>query len=289
MNFLILGGNGYLGAKVTKALIDINANVVCTIRKKSDLSRLKDYLSNVRLIPASLEAIETVLQYEKFDWVLNFACNYGRSEDLYDNVIESNIAFPLATLNAAVGHEIKNYLTIGTGLPDTYNMYSFSKKKFSEFGKYYVDKHKINFVNLKLQMFYGADEPEDRFIPMCIHKMLRNDIVDLTEGTQKRDIVSIDDVVDLVTYVIGQKLTGYYEIEVGCGEAPSIREIIEYIYSVTQSKSELRWGAVPMRAGEPDCLADISRMKEIGYSCKKDWKTGLADMIKEIKKNENIN
>lgn len=288
MKFLILGGNGYLGSKIIKHLLNIGHSITCTKRKNSDLTKLFGFEDYITIIPASATAVETALIYQKFDWILNMVCNYGRDTVLYDNVIESNIEFPLSVLNLAVKYDIANYMTIGTGLPAKLNMYSFSKNLFSSFGEFYAEKHGINFINMRLEMFYGSDEPKDRFIPNCIIKMLHNEDIDLTFGTQKRDIVSVDDVIGAILCVLDSDLKGFHEIAVGTGEAPSIKNILIYIKEETGSMSNLNFGSIPARIGEPDCIADITELKKIGYKCKYEWKQGLKKMIKEIVKNEII-
>lgn len=289
MRFLILGGNGYLGSKITKQLINMGHEIVCTKRQKSNFSKFEDNGSNITLIPATSEAVETAFVYEKFDWVLNMACNYGHSMFIYDDVINSNITFPLLVLNLAAKYRVFNYLTIGTGLPAELNMYSFSKAQFSNFGEFYAKKHQMNFINMKLEMFYGADEPKDRFIPASIIKILKNRDLELTIGTQKRDIVSIFDVVGAILCAIEAEITGYYEIYVGTGEAPTIREILRYIKEEIGSTSKLKFGAIPMREGEPDCVADITNLASIGYTCKYKWKDGIKRMIDEMRTMEDLN
>lgn len=44
-----------------------------------------------------------------------------------------------------------------------------------------------------------------------------------------------------------------------------------------------------MRQGEPDCIADISNLTSIGYTCKYKWKDGIKEMIKEMKLIESMN
>ena len=195
MNFLIIGGNGYIGSKITRELIIDGHSVVCTKRSSSNLKRLSDVDEKVRWIPASIDGIETAMQYVNFDYVLNLACNYGRGGFFNDEVIEANIEFPLKVLNTAVKYGISKYLTIGTGLPDKFNMYSFTKKVFSEFGRFYAEKHHITFINMLLEMFYGADEPKDRFIPATISKMIKGETVETTIGNQRRDIISVSDII----------------------------------------------------------------------------------------------
>lgn len=283
MNILILGGNGYLGSKLTRKLVEKGYTVVCTKRYGSDLSRLSDIDNKIKWIPASVDAVETATKYMSFDYVINMVCNYGRSNILYGDVLEANIEFPLSVLNKIVENETNNFLTIGTGLPDELNMYSFSKKIFNEFGRFYVEKHKINFCSLQLEMFYGSDEPLNRFIPSVICNMLAGCEVNTTLGTQRRDIISVNDIINAIIIVIESDIKGYHEIPVGTGEAPTIAEIIDYIWIETGKKSKINKGAIPMRLNEPDCIADISFMKNISDWNPMPWKQGITQMIREMK------
>ncbi len=282
MRFLVLGGNGYLGSKIVNELAEKKHRIIATKRVNSNTNRVK--AKNILWIPAQTDAVKTAMLYEPepFDWVLNLACNYGNSNMLYDDCIAANFQFPLEILNLAVGFGVRNYLTIGTSLPDEFNMYALSKNMLSKFGEFYADKHNINFVSLKLEMFYGSDEPMDRFLPSLIRKCRNNEILNVTIGTQHRDIIAIQDVVRAILFTIEYGIKGYNEIPVGTGEAPSIREIVEFIHDVTQSQSHICFGSVPMRANEPDCVADITKLKAMGFVCQHSWKAGLQKMIQDI-------
>lgn len=282
MTVLVLGGNGYLGSKVTRELIKAGNTVVCTKRVSSDTTRLDDLSKQIKWIPASIDGIESASQYMNFDYVLNMVCNYGRTNVLYDEVIEANIEYPLKALNTVVEHGTKKYLTIGTGLPDELNMYSFSKKMFSEFGRFYVEKHNVTFSSLLLEMFYGADEPKDRFLPSTILKMIKGEVVKTTVGTQKRDIIAAEDIVKAILLVVNSNIQGYNEIPVGTGVAPTIYEIVDYIWETTGKKSDIVRGAIPMRKDEPDCVADTTLLKKLGEWNPIPWKIGIYNMIKQM-------
>lgn len=285
MNILVLGATGYLGNKLVHRLSAGGHYIVCTKRADSDITRLSDLIDNkrIKMISADIEAIEAALQCERFDWILNMASNYGRADTLYETVIASNIEFPLNVLNAATEKGTSKFLTIGTGLPEQLNMYSFSKKIFNEFGKFYAEKRSIDFYSLQLEMFYGSDEPRDRFLPGLIYSMLVGEEVNTTLGIQKRDIISVSDVLLAIENVMSSKLRGYCEIPVGTGCAPTIAEIVDYIWDETGRKSVVNKGAVPMREQEPDCIADISVLEQIGEWKPLFWKDGLKQMIEEMR------
>ena len=279
MKILLLGGNGYLGSKVARALLEAGNSVVCTTRASSDLSRIADIKNRLTLIPASIDAIEAAAISTQFDYAV---CNYGRSGSSYSDVIEANIVFPLRILNNVAESRKCRYVTIGTGLPDSLNMYSFSKNILNEFGKFYCDRCGMEFCCLSLEMFYGADEPPDRFFPSVIRRMFRGEDIDMTAGTQHRDIISIRDVVQAIMMVVSAQLTGYWEIPIGTGVAPSISEVLDYMWDLTGRKSKLNKGAIPMRDKEPDCVADMSVIESIGLWSPIPWKEGIKDMIEEI-------
>lgn len=285
MHILVIGGNGYLGSKVVRKLIERNDSIVCTKRLGSDLSRLADIKEKIKWIPASIDAVETAAQYISFDCVINMSCNYGREDEFYGNIIEANMEFPLKVLNKTVEGGIKKFVTIGTGLPDDLNMYSFSKKIFGEFGRFYAQKKGVDFYNLLFEMFYGADEPSNRFLPAIISNMLSGKEINTTLGTQCRDIISVRDSVNAIMMVIDSDLHGYNEIPIGTGEAPAISDIIDYIWNETGKKSKINKGAVLMRKDEPNCVADVSIMQSIGNWNPVSWRQGIRQMINEIKSN----
>ena len=280
MNILVLGGNGYLGKKLVGMLREQKHNVTCTIRKSD--SRENYIYKDVIIIDANIADITDIMIKNHYDIVVNAVCNYGRSEGLYGDVIEANIEFPLKVLDMAAEYGVSTYITIGTGLPDRLNMYSYSKKMFSEFGGFYVEKKGINYINMKLEMFYGADEPADRFIPSVIRKMIMGEVVNTTIGVQHRDIIYIGDILKAMDIVINSDILGYKEIYVGTGIAPTISEIIDYIWMLTGKKSIVNKGTVPMRKDEPDCIADTSILKNYGDWAPIFWKDGLREMVSLI-------
>ncbi len=275
-----------MGSKVVRKLIKNGNGVTCTRRTDSDLSRLEDLKSDVCWIPADPGAAEQAIRKSGFGWVLNMVCDYGRGKSSCDDMTEANLGYPLKVLNSAVKYGVPNYLTIGTGLPEGFSMYSFSKKIFSEFGRFYSDRQGINFYNLRLEMFYGADEPENRFLPSVIRSMLAGKEVNTTTGSQRRDIIAAEDVVQAVGMVIGSGQKGYLEVPVGTGIAPTVSEILDHIWEETGRRSRVNKGAVPMRENEPDCVADTAFLESIGIWEPMDWRAGIRQMILEIKRGQ---
>lgn len=277
MKVLLLGASGYLGMNLADRLSVAGHEVICAVRPSSDISRLNRM--RVCLVLDRAEEVELVFRRGNIDWVINGACVYKPNDTLYEDMFVANVFFPFRILNLAVKYGVKNYMTIGTSLPAEYNPYSFTKHLFSELGRYISEKERMNFAELKMEMFYGGvDEPMDRFINACKIKLLNDENIQLTQGYQKRDIVRIEDVVSIIEKLINSDYVyGYKELPVGSGESHSIREIVKYMKEIIGSDSKLIFGAISERRNEPDTLADTEWYKDIGYKLRYAYFDGLKE------------
>ncbi len=278
VNVLLLGGTGYLGCNIARALSSLGHKVICVVRRTSDISGLKD-LKSVQLISNNPDQIELTFEQEDISWVVNGVCTYKPNASLYGDMLEANVLFPLSVLNLSIKHGVQNFMTMGTALPDDFNVYSFSKAKFSDFGLFLSRHDGVNFADLKLEMFYGGNfEPDNRFLKYCKTKLKSNDPLLLTKGNQRRDIIRVEDVTRLVCHLINSNyVKGYKVLPVGTGECYSIKKIVEYMKRKCNSKSKLLFGAKEIRNGEPDTLADTSWYSDIGFRVTYDFFEGLDD------------
>ncbi|MBE5883517.1 MAG: NAD(P)-dependent oxidoreductase [Lachnospiraceae bacterium] len=285
MRVIVLGSTGYLGSRVIKELISRNHQVLCLIRTNSNMQNLSDILDRVDTclvedLPQKLEQME-----EKYDVFFNAACRYARADTHDAEIFEANMNVPLKTFLTCVQHGVNRHITVGTGLPDEFNVYTVSKHEFATLGKWYCNRlamnnRNIQFLNIELENYYGKDEPKERFLPSTIEKLKRDEPIMLTEGTQKRDFVYIDDVSSILVKLIEQYPTpGYVNIPLGTGEGVAVRDVIKYLKEITNSKSELCFGAVPKRLYEPDSIADCTVLQELGLYAQYDWKTGMKFLI----------
>ena len=277
MKILLLGSTGYLGGNIVNKLVEDGHHVICVVRPTSDCSRLDSANPNIELITNNLGQIELTLREQDIDWVINGVCTYRPNASLYGDMLESNVIFPLSVLNLAIKYHVKNYMTIGTGLPDDFNVYSFTKHQFSEFGRFLSEKDHINFLNLKLELFYGGShEPSSRFLKSCRNHMRENEPLELTEGLQKRDIIRVEDVVNIISLLVSKKaIKGYRDLELGSGENHPIRDIVSFMKEHMGSSSKLNFGAVESRVGEPDTCADIDWLADLGYELEYSFWDGL--------------
>ena len=285
MDILILGATGYLGTHLISAILEQGDRPICVIRRTSYHS-----LEELGVLPEDIwydDMITELLESRKtpIDCMVNCACQYCKPGVEDWTIIEANYNMPLRMFLHGVNYGINRFFTIGTGLPDDLNLYSKTKAQLADLLKWYsyslnANNKPISVCNIMLENYYGKDEPSNRFLPSIIAKMQKNEPVLLTEGTQKRDFIHIDDVTRGIMTLIKQPfLLKYMDIPLGTGNAPTIRELVEYLHELLKSQSELRFGAIPGRAGEPDCIADTTLMKQYGIEITCQWQEGLKKII----------
>lgn len=289
MKILLAGATGYLGSNIAKALSDYGHQVTCIVRPQANTEWLSK-INGIKFLVSDIDAVDVELRHAKYDWVINSVCVYRPDSTLYNDMLSANMIYPVQILNLAAKHNVKNFMTAGTTLPDEFNMYSFTKAKLSELGKY-LSLHEglINFIELKLEMFYGnypdaRPEPEARFIKSSVIKLLRNEPLNLTEGNQKRDIIHVEDAANIILALLTSGIKGFRSLPAGSGENHSIREIMGFLHDYTGSNSKLDFGAVPERKGEPNTLANISWYDEIDYKLKYSFFGGLEQECEHVKK-----
>lgn len=286
---MVLGATGYLGFNIVKRLL-CESEITLTIAVR-DFGKLQSFftreqLQNVNIISCDLLLIEYVLRENEFDYIINTVCTYKPDEKkLYADMCASNLSFPLSILNLGIKYNAKKFLTIGTTLSSEVNVYSFSKNKFAEFGKFLSEHGDIDFIELRLEMFFGGEhETDERFIKDCVLKLKNNEPLKLTDGTQIRDMIRVEDVVEIIVKILKETdWKGYQQVSLGYGEAHSIRDTVEYMKKSLNSKSVLHFGALPMRRGEQDSVADICWLKDINYRFQYSWSTGLDKEMEDAR------
>jgi nucleoside-diphosphate-sugar epimerase len=141
---------------------------------------------------------------------------------------------------------------------------------------------------MRLDHFYGPFDKPNKFIAYLI-KNMREDVpyLDLTEGSQKRDFIYIDDVVSAFLCVfkeISNLETGrVHNFEVCSGEKITIKEAVTTIKNLLgNSSTKLNFGAVQYRQNEVlEYNTDNGALKSLGWNPTTNFKEGIFKIIKE--------
>ena len=300
MKICILGGTGYLGNKIIKSLLDLNNEIICVYRYNSKSNLKYKNETNVNYIVSDYVVLRELFSNNSFDCIINASCTYLRNSRI-DDVVESNLIFPMRILSLAVenyyginsefNYYSKNdkhnekqlrFISIGTGLPDDFNIYTYTKKQFNKMGHFFSKEYGLEFINVELENYFGENEPKNRFLPSVIEKLKNNEDIPLTQGEQLRDFIYVKDVINAIMLLVNKKdVPPYLDIPLGSGQAPSIKELITYIKEIMHSKSELQFGKVPLRPNEPSSYANLAMYHMLGGKIEYSWQDGIKKMLKE--------
>lgn len=297
---LITGGTGFLGSHLAKRLLKDGYEIIILKRSFSDTRRINDVLSDLTFYDIDICDIEQPFRdFGKIDAIIHTATVYGRYQENINEIVQTNIVFPLRLLQVGNNFGTKTYFNTDTYFNKCFNKcsvpyrglpnYSLSKKQFMEWGQEFSRSGTINFVNIKLEHLFGYGDHDHKFTTYIIKKCLNNaPEIELTGGEQKRDFIYIEDVVSAYSLLLkktNEQFLRYQEYELGSGQAVSIREFAEIVKKLTYAQTNLNFGVLPYRDDEiMFSQANIEAFTKVGWQVEENLESRLLQTIEAERK-----
>ncbi|MGG3888364.1 NAD-dependent epimerase/dehydratase family protein [Metabacillus fastidiosus] len=300
MKILITGSTGFLGSHLTKTLVKEGHEVIILKRSFSNTWRISDVLSNVTVFnidECSLE--QPFIEFGSIDAVIHTATMYDRYGERVSQLLDANVSFPLQLLETAMSFQTKLFINTDSFIHKNnagYKHlagYALTKKQFLEWGKEFSLTGKIRFINVKLEHIYGSFDSESKFSAYIMRSCLNNiPELHLTPGDQKRDFIHINDVISAYSLLLKfgiTDLTWFKEYELGTGKTVTVRDYVELIHLMSQSKTELKFGAIPHRENEiMESKANIEELEKLGWKSEISLKKGIELMLADERNITNL-
>lgn len=167
----------------------------------------------------------------------------------------------------------------GSRPPATYH-YSIAKYTAFLMTKTEAARRQMPFCWGKISNGYGQTDTTQRFMNTMLRKMLRNEPCALTQSEQIYDFVYVTEIARAFLLIgeNGKPGTSYY---IGSGQPQPLREFVLAMHALTQSQSELRFGAVPytgvyLKASAFDATALAA---DTGFVCAVPFEEGVRKTI----------
>jgi len=294
MNFLVIGGAGYIGSHMVKQLL----------RAGHDLTVADNFSTGYRsaliggqlaeLDIADAQALDALFATQRFDAVFHFASfiQVGESVSEPAKYYQNNLAATLTLLQAMVRANVKNFIFSSTaavyGDPAyvpidedhpkaAINPYGRSKWMVEQMLEDFDRAYGLKSVCLRYFNAAGADpegqlgerhEPETHLLPLILQAAAgRRDSItvygrdyDTPDGTCIRDYVHVADLVAAHALAVDYLLAGGTStaFNLGNGQGFSVQQVIDTARRVTGK--EIKVTDAPRRAGDPPRLvADPQR------------------------------
>lgn len=291
MNFLITGGNGFIGSNAVNYLASHGHNVAVIDNLSSDAHDQFYYHPKATYYKYDVTdyvMCSEVFERHKPEYVLHFAAEARIQNCIQDptKAYESNLIGTLNMLSLSNRIKVKRFVLSSTSAiygtensgvpqhedmhPDCLNAYSLSKYAAEQACKMYSDLYGTSTVCLRYFNVYGPNQPKrGSYAPVIgiFSRQLKNDepMTIVGDGLQSRDYVHVHDVIcaNVLAALSGVEFKGDV-FNVGTGKKYSIIEVVKMMGT--------EYTHLPSRQGEArHTLANIAKIKHIlGWEPTKD-------------------
>lgn len=293
---LVTGISGFIGSHLARRLVGEGAEAYGLVRESSNLWRIQDLKSQIKLHYADLrdfESLRKVILTIKPQKVFHLAAyvDVSRSLDVMDEMVEVNLGGTLNLLRALDGTGYDCFINTGTceeygdntvpfresQVPNPVSPYSASKVATTMFCQMLHKTKGLPIVVLRPFLTYGPGQESNMLIPSLIRKTLKNEAFEMTEGEQTREFNYVDDTVDgFIKASLNPRAIGEL-INIGNGLEYKVRDVVEMVLRLMHGSLKPKLGALSYRPGETwHFYCDNTKAKEIlGWKPKVNLEDGL--------------
>lgn len=260
---LVTGAGGFVGANLTRRLLEQGALVNVFVRPGGSRRRLHGL--DVECVEVDLRdagALASAVARVRPEAVFHLAAHgaYSWQTDR-DGIFASNLGGTLNLLDACRDCE----LLVNTGSSSEYGHvdhapredeaprpnsdYAVAKTAATLYTSHVARLSGSRFVTLRLYSAYGPWEDERRLVPTLVEHALRGTLPSLAGRHVARDFVFVDDVVDAYLAVgTAEAVEPGAIFNVGSGVQTSLGELVEVARALFGVAEEPTWGSMPNRA-----------------------------------------
>lgn len=262
---LVTGATGFVGSNLVRGLISKGWKVDVIVRSSSRLDALepgKDNLT-IHVFNGEMERMLEIVLKATPDVVFHIASMVvGEHEpEQIESLVSSNITFGSQLLEAMSINGVSKFINTGTYWEhyenrqySPANLYAATKYAYQAILQYYVEARGIEAITLKLFDPYGPNDPRPKLLNLLLRVAETGELLAMSPGEQKIDLVYIDDVVE--AYEVAAKRLAAGEVEgheiygVGSGQAITLKELVGFFERETEKKVNIEWGERPYRDRE---------------------------------------
>jgi nucleoside-diphosphate-sugar epimerase len=285
LKILVTGATGFIGSRLVQRLVNEGFTVGITKRKNSDSWRIKDSLSKPEVYDLDIrdfDSVHSAFADFKPDAIFHLATYYAVDHKSPEAqlVADTNVSGTINLLEASREFAVRLFVNTSSCFVyksskdklsesmelDPLNLYAQTKILAEQACTFYAEKYGLKSITFRLFPPYGPYDHERRLIPYTIKNLIEGKAPKMTSGEQQWDFVYIDDIVDAYLKALSlYELPIKHEIvNIGTGNAVSIRNIVSKIQEITGAELEPEWGAIPHRANELwYTCADIDKAERI--------------------------
>lgn len=302
----VTGACGFIGSHLTKQLIEqgfhvvgvdcLDDNLYSRNVKESRLKALKQ-LSNFNFANINIATDELDSSISDSKFVFNLAAIPGQvlSWKLFEKYVESNILGTKKVIESCIKNKVTKIIhastssvygkfAVGDELQDTkpISPYGITKLAAENLLFALTNSNNLDFTILRYFSVYGPGQRPDMAIQKFLTAIKMGQEISITgDGTQKRDITYVQDVVE-ATISASSLIEKKQIFNISGGRQFTLNQIIDECYNVSGLKSKINYVDRPI-GDQEETFGDISKaQKLLGFNPKFDIKTGLSNQFASL-------
>jgi UDP-glucose 4-epimerase len=302
----VTGACGFIGSHLTRKLIEkgyyvvgvdcLDDNLYSRSVKDSRLKSLKllnnfDYLN----LNIAKDELDSSIRDSKF--VFNLAALPGQvlSWKIFDQYVESNILGTKKVIDSCIKNNVAKVihastssvygkLAVGNELQDTkpISPYGITKLAAENLLFALTNDNELDFTVLRYFSVYGPGQRPDMAIQRFLTAIKMGEELNITgDGTQKRDITYVEDVVDATISALSVDERKQI-FNISGGKQFTLNQIIDECFKVSGRKSKVNYVDRPI-GDQEETFGDISKAQEkLGFNPIFDIGTGLYNQFASL-------
>jgi UDP-glucose 4-epimerase len=297
---LVTGGSGFIGAKLLKALLNLDANVIALIDDKCRLSRIESLCGDprLRLVRCRItdaDALTTqVERWGNIDLLAHLGIQVPSTANFCEEAIEDITMNLLPTLDLVktLGNSLSGICFASSvavygrpthlpvredSLPCPIDSYAATKLATEHYLSAYGRSMHVPVTILRYSTVYGPGEIAHRAIPRFLRSLSEGQPPLINgDGSEKRDYVYVDDVVEATIQALVRKPDGAFNI--GSGQGHSTLQVAQQLIRLCSANVEPLF--LPRSRDNRDVICDISAASNaLGYFPRTSLEDGLRQEI----------
>lgn len=258
-NILIIGGTGFIGSYITKALSD-RGEVLTVVHRRSVLKpeRLTDIETAVMAIQPDPAIFGPILQLlDKLPRIKKIV--YLSTAQLYQDSPRKQTE--TASLVPLSEYEKRKY---------------YEEMLLGQFG----EKRKIALCIARLSNVYG-DIKNRGIVGLLIRQLLyKTELTINGDEKQKKDFIFVEDVAELISYLVMRKQTAGCEVfNISSGYGGSINEVIKILQKLSGKKITFKRAPFPPLEKKSNIVDNTKIIKSAKYKIRYDLINGLKKAL----------
>lgn len=281
MKIVVTGATGFVGKWFVDELLRKKVQVTVLVRDTKKMKESWKGKANIVVCEMNQYHNADKDQIGKADLFFHFAWCGTSGETRADERLQlKNIEYSCQALYLAKRLDCKRFIFAGSimeyeamqtipkekMIPGEGTIYSTAKLTADFMLKALAGKLGVEYVNAIISNIYGPGEESMRFFNTILRKMIKNEMIPLTSGTQLYDFIYVEDAVKAIynVGVRGEAFSGYY---IGNEKRIPLKEFVIRMKEVVKSQSSLQFGAIEVTTQPLDYdLTEWKELKEVNFT-----------------------